>query len=204
METKTSIRKQILGIRNTLSLCECEEKSDSIMRKVLSLKAVQQAKYVLCYADYKNEVMTKKLMEVLFEQGKELFLPKVSGEEMEFYCIISLQDLEEGYKGIPEPSVACKEVFTKELWEEYKEAVVMLLPGAAFSEKGGRIGYGKGYYDRYLMRIPCKERIAICYEFQVVEDIPTDVHDIPVTAIITDERIRYIETSRLSHGMEKN
>lgn len=195
METKISIRKQMLGLRNAMSLCECEEKSASIIQKVLALAKVKQAKYVLCYADYKSEVITKKLMKDFLEMGKELYLPKVSGEEMDFYRITTLDELEEGYKGIPEPSVKCKEIFTKERFMENEENVVMLLPGAAFSEKGGRIGYGKGYYDRYLMRIPCKERIALCYECQIVEEIPVDKHDIPVTAIVTEEMVRYINVT---------
>ena len=57
------------------------------------------------------------------------------------------------------------DIFTKEMWEVNPQKVIMLLPGAAFSPKGARIGYGKGYYDRYLSRIPCIERIALCYEF---------------------------------------
>ena len=118
METKISIRKQMLTHRNAIPLCECEEKSNSIMQKVLTLAAVQQAKYVLCYAGYKSEVMTKNLMNTLLEMGKELYLPKVSGEEMDFYKITSLDELEEGYKGIPEPSAKCKEIFSKEMFSE--------------------------------------------------------------------------------------
>ena len=68
----------------------------------------------------------------------------------------------------------------------------MFLPGAAFSKTGARIGYGKGYYDRYLERIFCEERIALCYELQIVESIPVDEHDIPVTTIVTEEKIRHI------------
>lgn len=192
METKSSIRKQILSLRNAMSATECEEKSSNIMQNVLSLISVQRAEYVLCYADYKSEVQTKKLIKELLSEGKQVYLPKVSGEEMDFYRIKNLEDLSEGYKGIPEPSEKCTEQFTKTLWEKDKERVVMLLPGAAFNENGARIGYGKGYYDRYLNHIPDMERIALCYELQIVENIPADIHDIPVTIIVTEEKIRHI------------
>ena len=192
METKISIRKQILNFRNAMSAGECNEKSYVIMQQVLSLLPVQKAEYVLCYAGYKSEVRTKNLIKELLREGKQVYLPRVSGEEMDFYRIRSLTELTEGYKGIPEPSTECTDIFTKVLWEKDKERVVMLLPGAAFSESGARIGYGKGYYDRYLSHIPCLERIALCYELQIVEDFPADVHDIPMTMIVTEEKIRHM------------
>ena len=171
---------------------ECNKKSLEILNNILSLSQIQTAKFILCYASYKSEVMTGKLIEELLKKEKQIYLPKVSGEEMDFYHIASLEDLTEGYKGIPEPSTNCSDIFTKNVWEENKDNVVMLLPGAAFSETGARIGYGKGYYDRYLMRIPCTERIALCYEMQIVEMIPADNFDIPVSAIVTEEKIRHI------------
>ncbi len=192
METKNSIRKQFLSLRNAMPLDECIKKSMDIMQNVLSLSQIQTARYILCYASYKSEVMTGKLIEELLKMEKQIYLPRVSGEEMDFYHIKSLADLAEGYKGIPEPSVNCSDIFTQKIWEENKAHTVMLLPGAAFSETGARIGYGKGYYDRYLMRIPCKERIALCYEMQIVETIPADDFDIPVSAIVTEEKIRHI------------
>lgn len=198
METKSSIRKRILSIRNAMSANECKEKSRIIMQNVLSLLSVQKAEYVLCYADYKSEVQTKILIKELLKSGKKVYLPRVSGDEMDFYKIKNLSDLTEGYKGIPEPFTMCTDIFTKALWEKNKELVVMLLPGAAFNDAGARIGYGKGYYDRYLSKIPCMERIALCYELQIVEDIPTDTCDIPVTTIVTEEKVRYMITGKES------
>lgn len=192
METKSSIRRQILGLRNAMSAGETETKSNKIQQNVLSLISVQRAEYVLCYASYRSEVQTRELIKELLKQGKKVYLPKVSGDEMDFIKINNITDLSEGYKGIPEPSIKCTELFTKALCEEDKERVVMILPGAAFSESGARIGYGKGYYDRYLSHIPCMERIALCYEVQIVEDIPTDIHDIPMTMIVTEEKVRHI------------
>ena len=198
METKTSIRKQMLSLRNAMSICEAKEKSSAIMQKVLSLSPVQTAEYILCYAGYKSEVSTNDLITELLKLGKKVYLPRVSGEEMEFYRIQSLTELTEGYKGIPEPAVECPDMFTRDLWEAQKERVIMFLPGAAFGENGARIGYGKGYYDRYLSRIPCRERLALCYELQIAEHIPADIHDIPVTTIVTEEKVRHIISSEES------
>lgn len=192
METKISIRNQILSLRNALPINECEEKSNIITQNVLSLLSVQKAEYVLCYASYKSEVQTDILIKELLKEGKKVYLPRVCGEKMDFYRIRSLIDLIEGYKGIPEPEAACTERFTRTMWEKDKARVVMLLPGVAFSESGARIGYGKGYYDRYLSHIPCMERISLCYELQMVEAIPADTYDIPMTIIVTEEKIRHM------------
>lgn len=192
METKISIRNQILSLRNALPINECEEKSNIIMQNVLSLLSVQKAEYVLCYASYKSEVQTDILIKELLKEGKKVYLPRVCGEKMDFYRIRSLIDLTEGYKGIPEPEAACTERFTRTMWEKDKARVVMLLPGVAFSESGARIGYGKGYYDRYLSHIPYMERISLCYELQMVEAIPADTYDIPMTIIVTEEKIRHM------------
>jgi len=192
METKSSIRKQFLSLRNAMPMNECLKKSMDITKNVLSLSVLKQAKHILCYASYKSEVMTSDLIKELLKMGKQVYLPKVSGNEMDFYHITSLEELTEGYKGIPEPSANCTDIFTKDIWEKDKERTVMLLPGAAFSENGARIGYGKGYYDRYLMRVPCEERVALCFELQMVEQIVADTHDIPVTIIVTEKSIRHI------------
>ncbi len=192
METKSSIRKQILALRNAMKTEECNWKSKDIMQNILSIPQVDHAEYILCYAGYKSEVKTNALIEELLKRGKKIYLPRVSGDEMDFYHITGLTQLTEGYKGIPEPSEECMNIFTKEIWEQNRQKVVMILPGAAFSKTGARIGYGKGYYDRYLERIFCEERIALCYELQIVESIPTDEHDISVTTIVTEEKIRHI------------
>lgn len=192
METKSSIRKRILALRNDLSPEACRLNSSCIMQRVLELPMVKSAKHILCYAGYKSEVITEDLIMALLQIGKQVYLPRVNGEEMDFYQVKGASDLTQGYKGIPEPSPDCHIIFTKEMWEQNIEQTIMFLPGAAFSEDGARIGYGKGYYDRYLMKLPCQERIALCYEMQMVDAIPSDAHDIPVTTIVTEEKIRNV------------
>lgn len=189
METKNSIRQNILSLRNSCSRIERENKSREVTQNALSFLQSRQAEYILCYAAYQSEAETSTFMEQCLSMGKKLYLPKVSGMEMDFYRIQSLSDLKPGYKKIPEPDGNYASLFTDKLWQKQKEKTVMFLPGAAFSRSGVRIGYGMGYYDRYLMRIPCIERTAFCFDMQIVDYIPADKHDIPVTTIITESGI---------------
>lgn len=192
METKISIRKKMLLLRGEMTDEECMKKSRLILEKLLTLPSVQKAEYILCYVDYKSEVRTKALIERLLSMGKKVYVPRVCGEDMDFYRINSLNDLLMGYKGILEPLEEPEKRFTAELFVQHSMDTVMLLPGVAFDKKGGRIGYGKGYYDRYLMRIPCKERIALSYQMQLVEDAKSSELDIPLTGIITEHEFLQI------------
>lgn len=192
METKISIRKKMLGLRSEMTDEECMEKSNSILKNLLTLPGVQNAEYILCYVDYTSEVRTKALIERLLSMGKKVYVPRVCGEDMDFYRINGLNDLFTGYKGILEPLEEPDKRFTAKLFARHRDDTVMLLPGVAFDKKGGRIGYGKGYYDRYLMKIPCKERIALSYRMQLVEDVKSGELDIPLTGIVTENEILQI------------
>jgi len=185
METKSSIRKQMLALRDEMS---CEERmiySKEIMDTLLELDVIQQAKEILCFVGYKSEVSTTALMEELLLLDKKIYVPRVNGEEMDFYRIKNLKDLQEGYKGIPEPAEACKDMFEGPTGSN----VVMLMPGAVFAVDGSRIGYGKGFYDRYLAKYDIMNRIALCFSRQLVENIPCDAHDKKASVIITEKGI---------------
>ncbi len=188
METKNSIRKRILALRSSIMPSEQKEKSHSIMQKVLGLTNVMEAEHVLCYAGYQSEVMTEELIEELLKQQKHVWLPRVNGEEMEFYQIHSVEDLISGYKNIPEPSQNCQQIFPKEM--DLK--AVMIMPGCVFAKDGSRIGYGKGYYDRYLQKHAIKHRIALCFALQLVEWIPTDEYDQKASILVMEDEIIYV------------
>ena len=188
METKNSIRKEMLLLRNSMPIEERIFNSRRIKENVLSMDVVINAKTVLCFAGYGSEVCTMELMEELLRMGKMVFLPRVSGEEMDFYRIGSLDDLEEGYKGIPEPKKTCTDVFSIGD-DKSDERIVMLMPGAVFSTDGCRIGYGKGYYDRYLAKCDIMNRIALCFSMQIREGIPCDIHDKKASVIVTEKSI---------------
>lgn len=185
METKQSIRKEILTKRNSLSPEEQKYKSRKIRENVMTLSEWKHTKNVLLYLNYQSEVMTEELIKSAIREGKNVYLPKVSGNEMEFYRILSIEDTKEGYKGIREPK---EDDYTKFIWND-TAGCMMILPGCAFTKNGKRIGYGKGFYDRYLAKVPVKMKIALAYELQIVPQIPDEDNDIPVNKIITEKHI---------------
>jgi len=182
METKNSIRKKILALRDGMPDDERLLFSKNITDALLKMEQIQQAENILCFAGYKSEVSTTELIVSLLNGDKRVFLPRVDGDEMEFYRIQGLQDFEEGYKGILEPSMACTEVFRGPVSKE----TVMLMPGAVFAKDGSRIGYGKGFYDRYLAKHDIMNRIALCFSSQLLESIPSDAHDKKASVIVTE------------------
>ena len=187
MVTKNSIRKEKLILRGQIPEEERNKMSLAIKNQVLLLPCIQNAEVVLCYAGYQSEVATCELIEDLLSLGKKIYLPRVCGDEMEFYRIRGLKDLTAGYKGIPEPAAACTEIYGS----EYDSAVVMIMPGCAFAPDGSRAGYGKGYYDRYLEKHDIVERVALCFSVQMAESIPTDSYDKKASILITEQGVIY-------------
>lgn len=189
---KRNIRKRILSLRNEMSLKLREEKSNKILLALYGMEQYKEASIILTYVDYQSEVITTPLLSNALTDNKQVFAPRVCGEEMEFYRITDIKDLAEGYKGIREP--ICGEGFLDEIGSmkvsEEATTALMLLPGAVFDKRGHRIGYGKGFYDRYLKRLSEAGiniyKIALCYECQLLSEIPYDNHDVSVDMVITE------------------
>lgn len=149
--------------------------------------AFLEADCILCYAGYKSEVDTFALMECALEKGKRVYCPKVHGKEMEFYRILSTGDLEAGYKGIREPQGAEDRLFTSGLVTGMK--CLMLMPGSVFDRDRHRIGYGGGYYDRYLSNHDGLATMALCFEMQVLENVPSGIYDRKPDIVLTESHI---------------
>ena len=156
--------------------------SESICNTFLRLPEYKEAEYVFVYVDCKNEVETKKVIEQCWKDGKTIAVPKVFGKVMKFYAITSFDDLEEGYFGIREPKHEC-------LQETVREDGLMILPGVAFDEERHRVGYGGGFYDKYLEEHPDMKKIAFAFEFQMFDRVPFEVFDRQPEKIITEKRI---------------
>ena len=184
METKTSIRKRILAVRNQMPETERFEKSRQIEEKLYWLREYQEADCILGFAGYGGEVETIPFLEQAASDGKKVYCP-VSNEDgtMEFYQFTSKDKLVEGYKKIPEPSRQAEKL---EAVKSESEKVFMLMPGVAFDKKRHRIGYGKGFYDRYLAAFKPDFLIAVCFECQVTEEIPVEKHDFVPHKLITE------------------
>ena len=184
METKEQIRKRIIQIRNQMLSEEVSQKSSLIAQKVLKTPEYEEADNILLYADYRHEVMTREIFEDAVLRKKKVFFPK-SNENgiMEFYQVVSVKQLESGYKGIKEPVVDERYLYRFKRSED----TLIIVPGVAFDAKGYRVGYGKGFYDRFLKDKRQITVMGLCFSSQVVEEIPYDEHDIKMDKIITEE-----------------
>lgn len=192
---KTEIRKAVLRRRGAL-----DEKS----RKVASLKMADRiighqwfyrSDTILIFASYGSEIDTTEIILEALRTGKKVYVPKVEGEQMHFYRIWSMDHLRPGYKGIPEPVAerasdgqndACKSLERYEYRAEEMPHTLMIMPGVAFDLYRNRIGYGKGFYDRYLED---KEElqlrtIAVGFHCQEVEEVPAEENDIKPYQVI--------------------
>lgn len=196
MEEKRKLRKKILALRDAMPIAEREEKSRRIMETLISMPLYREADTLLTYVNYQSEVNTTDLVNRALADGKRVFAPRVSGETMEFYQITGMGDLQTGYKGIREP--VSGRLFGAEADTGH---TLMLLPGAVFDEKCRRIGYGKGFYDRYLKCISetgiFVHTLALCFECQVLSEIPAEKHDVRPQMLLTEKRLR---AGRMEHS----
>ncbi len=180
MESKRDIRKRVLDKRNFITREEWEENSHRIFKKVVAHPFFLDADSIYCYLDYRNEVGTKEMIEYAWMMGKKVAVPRISGDRMTFHYIESFEDTSLGYGGIMEP---------KEIKSAEEKSVLVILPGVAFDRAKHRIGYGKGFYDRYLAANPSYHTLALAFELQMTEHIPADEYDICPEQIITEEHI---------------
>lgn len=183
---KKQIRKELLEKRDLLSRENWSKYSKQIEKTILQSKLYKKADSLLLYMDFHGEVGTVSLIEEALLNGKKVYLPKVhenyDDNRMDFYKITSTFELVDGYKGIKEPMPNISTCF------EYnpEENVLMLVPGVAFSSNGYRLGYGKGYYDKYLSNKSNIITVGLCFSLQLVDDLPVNEFDIPMKYIVTE------------------
>lgn len=184
-ERKKEQRRQFLAKRDALPPGERREKSGRIWKQILELEAYKRAEAVFCYVSYRSEVETAELLENMLKDKKRVYVPLVDGREMEFWRIRSLGELTSGAFGILEPDVnKC----TGE--KDVPEWALMLMPGSAFDLDGNRLGYGGGYYDRYLRRHPHCIKVGLAYEIQISEKpLLQEVSDIRVDTLVTEKGV---------------
>ena len=180
MEEKKAIRKQIFAARKAHTDAQIEEWSRKITETFVSLEEYKKCSRIFAYADYNHEVMTRYMIEAAWNDGKEVAVPKVVGQDMVFYKLTDFAQLEKGYFGIPEP--ARGEIVQ---WEE----ALMIMPGVAFDRANHRVGYGGGFYDRFLEKHTKVRRVAVAFEFQMMPEVPTEPTDISPEIIVTEKEI---------------
>ncbi len=193
MKSKVELRKEILQIRDALSQEERQKKSRQIVEKVIAYKSFREADKILLFASHKSEVDTTEIFATAHQMKKKVYFPKVIQKEMEFYQVHHEKELLEGYRGIREPEID----ETKKFIPQSEDKVVVIMPGAVFDTERNRIGYGGGYYDKFLRYIEEKItqgnlcKIAVAFDCQLIEKgkIPKEKHDIRPDYVLTETKM---------------
>lgn len=178
MEDKQALRKKILLQRSRLLEDEIRLKSSAICNKIKNHIFFKEAENICLYMPIRNEVDVMLLRETIFWQEKKLWLPKIIDGNMDFYRCMVDTELRVGAYGIKEPDT--------DIVLNPRANTLIIMPGSVFSRNCDRIGYGGGYYDKYLSRFPECRTIAVAYSFQIVDDFEAEAHDMRPEIIITE------------------
>ena len=184
---KKEIRQEVTERKNALTEEQVTEWSLALKEKFCSLDAYKEAESIYFYLTFNQEVQTVPMIEQAIADGKRVAVPVmlISGKSfnkkgepkrdyMEFIYINSMDECRPNFMGIPEPPEELVETNPERIADEKK--VLILMPGLAFDGQGNRIGYGGGFYDKYLDSHPDTEftKIALCFDFQIYDHIPTE------------------------------
>lgn len=173
---KKVLRRQMREKKSTMTRQQIETASRDLAQQFFRTPAYMAAKTLYGYMPYNQEVQTLPILQQALSDGKRVAVPKLYGNEMRFIYITDFHGLANSDKGIPEP-VADGPVADD-------PTALVLMPGIAFDLQGHRIGYGGGYYDRFLASEPTHPTIALCYDFQVFPKLETEIFDIPVDLVL--------------------
>ncbi len=173
---KAALRRQIREKKRAMTEVEITRKSARLGELLAASDLYQNAETIYFYLPYNQEVRTVPMLQRALGEGKRVAVPKVYGDTMKFIYLENLDQIAKGYAGIPEP-------INDEPVAEDKKALV-LMPGLAFDRDGHRIGYGGGFYDRFLAEEPEHPTLALCYDFQMLDKLETEEFDIPVDCVL--------------------
>lgn len=167
---KKALRGRILKQRDALSDEERKRAQFLITESIIRHPWYEQSDCLLCFCSYGSEISTKEILLDALDNKKKVFVPKVKGEEMIFARIHDLSELQEGFHGIPEP-VSGDEIYQPK--EDSFDQTLLIMPGVAFDMLCNRIGYGGGYYDKFLEMYPelLLRSIAIGFRCQMLDEI---------------------------------
>ena len=172
---KKELRAQVRQQKRAMTESQIEEKSRALAEQFFRTEAYCSASSIYGYLPYNQEVRTVPILEQALRDGKRVAVPKCYGDEMRFIWMEDLSRVEKGYAGIPEP------IDDGPVADD--ETALVLMPGMAFDPQGHRIGYGGGFYDKFLAR-EAHPTLALCYDFQVFEKLETEEFDIPVDWVL--------------------
>lgn len=173
---KQSLRRQIREQKRAMTEQQIISSSEKLGQLFAQSELYRQAKTIYGYLPYNQEVRTVPILQQAIKDGKKVAVPKVYGDEMKFIYMDDLSKVEKGYAGIPEPIADAPVADDK--------TALVLMPGLAFDKEGHRIGYGGGFYDKFLASEPEHPTLALCYGFQMQEHLETEEFDIPVDCVL--------------------
>lgn len=180
---KKELRKEFRTLRNIYS--GKDKASRACEERFLNSEEYQRCKALFIFLSFGSEIETRDIIDRALEDKKLVALPYMTGKphEMLFLKIQSLKDLVKNSTGIYEP------VFKEENTVVSDKDTIIVVPGLAFDKNGYRIGYGGGYYDKYMSENEYMKAIGLCFDFQITDSIPTDEYDVKSDIIITDRRV---------------
>lgn len=187
---KEDIRKQSITIRNKMDINEVFTKSECIAERLNQLEHINSARSIMCYVSFGNEVYTHDLIKKWICDGKQVSVPCVVNnvKESKYMHAVKINSFDElkvaGKYGILEPPLLDCNIINPKMLD------VVIVPGCAFDINKNRMGFGAGYYDRFLSNVSseCK-KIGICFDFQILDKIPFEEHDVPLDLVVTEKRI---------------
>lgn len=179
---KKILRRQMKKQREAMSREEMFSKSEQIFEQLITVPEYKHSDKIYTYVSMNNEVDTIMLIDYSLSIDKRVFVPKVIGNHMEFYEISDISELSSGYFGIYEPDINGKE-------PDYSRTGFMCMPGLAFDLSFNRLGYGGGFYDRYLAQENRLYKAALAYSYQLVPAVFAEPTDVKTDMIITESNI---------------
>lgn len=190
---KKLLRQQTLTKRDTLTWLEVQSKSQEIAQRLFMLPEYHKAQTILIYLAFAKEVATQAIIMTAWQEKKRILVPvcQTSDKSLLISELRNFNELTSGTWNIPEP----KKDYLRP--REPQAIDLAIIPGLAFDLRGSRLGYGAGYYDRFLSKLtPTCPKVALAYEFSLIEFFPTEPHDIPMDYIITEVATYKINTEK--------
>ncbi len=188
MTHSSQLRQDILAVRNNLTTDQLRKQSEAIHKNLLNQKEILNSDTIFVYVSFRSEVETLNLINTFLNLGKTVTVPitRVKEKRLDAIRITDPEtELVPGYCDIPEP----REELCPKQKADPADIDLILLPGSVFDERGGRFGYGGGYYDRFVSSVPLAFRVGLAFDLQIVEKAPIQAHDEILDLVITETRI---------------
>ncbi len=173
---KKELRRKIKALKCQMTDAQIRTASARLGEMFAATEQYRRAKTVYGYLPYNQEVRTTEILQRALADGKRVAVPKIYGDEMRFIYLSDLTQVEKNSMGIPEP--------LQDGPVADDPTALVLMPGLAFTRSGDRMGYGGGFYDRFLEAEPDHPTVALCYDFQILDTVPTAQNDIPVDLVL--------------------